>query len=503
MSKFYVTTAIDYVNASPHIGHALEKVQADTMARFHRLLGKDVFFLTGTDEHGTKLYRAAKERGMEPKEFCDLMSEKFVELTKALNISNDYFVRTTDERHERAAKKLWQACSKDIYLSTYSGYYCVGCEAYLLERDLVDGKCPVHGTRPEVIEEENYFFRLSAYQQKLLDWYESHPDFIVPEERFNEIYSFVKSGLEDISISRSRKMLIWGIDVPGDPDQVMYVWFDALTNYISAIGYEDDTETFERYWPADVHVIGKDISRFHCVLWPAMLISAGLPLPERVFVHGFLTAEGEKMSKSKGNVIDPFEYIDEFGADPLRYYLIAEIPTTEDGDFSRRRFIERYNYDLANDLGNVLHRIARLINKYLEGRVNRRIDLTALENELLEFVSSKTEEYRKLMENLELREGLNAAMDIVKRLNKYVDEAAPWQAAKEDLERFETISYIVLETLRMAVILLQPVIPETAAKIFERIGLEPVFRYEDAVSAGKVDAYLVQEGEPLFPRIQS
>lgn len=502
MSKFYVTTAIDYVNASPHIGHALEKVQADTMARFHRLLGDDVYFLTGTDEHGTKLYRAARDKGMEPKQFCDLMSRRFVELTQALNISNDYFVRTTDERHERAAQKLWQACRKDIYLSKYSGYYCVGCEAYLLERDLKDGKCPIHGTEPEVIEEENYFFRLSAYQERLLEWYDSNPDFIVPAERFNEIYSFVRSGLEDISISRSRKMLKWGIDVPGDPEQVMYVWFDALTNYISAVGYEDDPEMFNRYWPADVHVIGKDISRFHCVLWPAMLMSAGLPLPEKVFIHGFLTAEGEKMSKSRGNVVDPFSYIEEFGADPLRYYLIAEIPTTEDGDFSRRRFIERYNYDLANDLGNVLHRSARLINKYLDGRVNKKTDFTALEEELFNFVSIKISQYRELMEKLELREGLTAAMDIIKRLNKYVDEAAPWQVARENLDRFETVAYSVLETLRAATILLQPVIPQTASRIFERIGLEPVFHYQDA-APGLVDVYRVQEGEPLFPRVQS
>lgn len=504
MGKFYVTTAIDYVNASPHIGHALEKVQADVMARYHRLKCDDVFFLTGTDEHGMKLFRAAQKENVSPQEFCDLMSARFVELTKALNLSNDYFIRTTSKRHIKAVQKLWLACKKDIYLSTYRGYYCVGCEAYLLERDLVNGKCPIHGTKPEVIEETNYFFALSRYQEALLSHFEEHPDFVVPESRYNEIYSFIKSGLEDISISRSKEKLIWGIEVPDDPAQIMYVWFDALTNYISAIGYEDDQKMFERYWPYNVHVIGKDISRFHAVLWPAMLMSAGVPVPKKIFVHGFLTVEGEKMSKSRGNVVDPIEIVKKYGADPLRYYLIREIPTTEDGDFSQRRFEERYNFDLANDLGNLLHRNLKLFVNYLQGRVEKRTDFTDIDSELIEEIKKAVLSYREKMDRLELGEGLKVVMDIVGMLNKYVDNTSPWRLASSDKERFETVMYLISEGLRIISILIQPFMPETAEKIQFHLGIdEPLFSISDAEKIGVVEGREVRPGKPLFPRISS
>lgn len=501
MKKFYITTAIDYVNASPHIGHALEKVQADTIARYERLKGSDVFFLTGTDEHGTKIYRAALEEGVTPKEFCDKKSAEFKKLTEKLSISNDYFVRTTDRRHELASQKLWRACSKDIYKSTYKGYYCVGCEAYLLERDLVDGVCPIHKTKPETIEEENYFFRLSRYQQKLLKFYEENPDFIYPKERYNEVYSFVESGLEDISISRSREKLVWGIDVPGDSNQVMYVWFDALTNYISAIGYYDDEETFEKYWPADVHVIGKDISRFHCVLWPAMLMSAGLPLPKKVFIHGFLTVEGEKMSKSKGNVVDPFEVIEEFSSDALRYYLIAEVPTTEDGDFSRKRFIERYNSDLANDYGNSFYRMLRLSLKNGVREIKKPENITSLENEILKEVDEKYANYCSSMDSLELKDAVRYAMDVVRIVNKYIDTSAPWSLARTDYDSFSRVLYVIFDTLRRASLMLYPVIPESAEKMLASMSAE-VSSLELAGKYGELSSYVLSDVEPLFPRVE-
>jgi methionyl-tRNA synthetase len=502
LDKFYITTAIDYVNASPHIGHALEKVLTDVVARYERLKGKDVFFLTGTDEHGTKIYRAALEAGLTPKQFCDEKSSEFRLLAEKLLISNSYFVRTTDPRHEKASQKLWKACERDIYRSRYRGYYCVGCEAYLLERDLVDGLCPIHGTKPEVIEEENYFFRLSAYQDRLLKFYEENPDFIHPKERYNEVYSFVEAGLEDISISRSREKLIWGIEVPGDPEQVMYVWFDALTNYISAVGYYDDPEVFEKYWPADIHVIGKDISRFHCILWPAMLMSAGLPLPRKVFIHGFLTVEGEKMSKSKGNVVNPFDVIEEFGAEPLRYYLAAEVPTTEDGDFSKKRFIEKYNSDLANDYGNSIYRMLKLAWKNGVRQVNKPDSLNEEDLELLNKVSARIDRYRSLMDGLELRDGISEAVEIVRSVNKYIDTTAPWSVAKTDMKRFQDILFVVFDTLRRATVLLQPVLPETANKVFDIFGLEKSFSIDGASDFAEIPALELNETEPLFPRIE-
>jgi methionyl-tRNA synthetase len=504
MEKFYITTAIDYVNASPHIGHALEKVQADTIARYKRLQGREVFFLTGTDEHGTKIYRAASEAGLTPKEFCDNKSSEFKKLAEELNISNDYFVRTTEKRHETASQKLWVACKDYIYKARYRGYYCVGCEAYLLERDLVDGLCPIHKVKPEIIEEENYFFRLSAFREKLLKFYDENPDFIYPEQRFNEVYAFVEAGLEDISISRTREKLPWGIEVPGDPDQVMYVWFDALTNYISAIGYADDQETFSRYWPADVHVIGKDISRFHCILWPAMLMSAGLPLPKKVFIHGFLTVEGEKMSKSKGNVIDPFEVIREFGADALRYYLIAEVPTTEDGDFSRKRFLERYNSDLANDYGNAFYRMLKLALKNGFKAVKKPTVLEAEDAVLLEEVDRKIASYEAAFEKLELREAAQLAMEIVRMVNKYIDTTAPWQLARENQVAFNRVLYLVFDTLKRASILLYPMIPTSASKLLRAVGVgNDKLRFDEAKNFGFQESLVLKEIEPLFPRISA
>ncbi|MCK4525214.1 MAG: methionine--tRNA ligase, partial [Candidatus Andersenbacteria bacterium] len=362
-SKFYITSSIAYANAAPHIGFAMEICQADVLARYHQMKGDDVFFLSGMDENGSKAKKTAQEKGRNTQEFVNEISAKFQLLLDTLNISNNDFIRTTDQkRHWPAAQKLWNKLVEtgDIYKGSYEGYYCVGCEAYLTEKDLVDGKCPNHQKAPEKIKEENYFFKLSKYSDQIREKIESDELEILPESRKNEILSMIKGGLRDVSFSRPKTVLDWGVPVPNDKTQTMYVWCDALTNYISALGYENNSEKFQKYWPADIHVIGKDILRFHTAIWPAMLLSIGLPLPKKIFVHGFITSDGKKMSKSVGNVIDPFEVIDKYGVDALRYYLLKEIPSGGDGDFSYKRFEELYQADLANGIGNLTARIITL-----------------------------------------------------------------------------------------------------------------------------------------------
>jgi len=359
MKKFYITTSIPYTNALPHIGFALEAVQADVLARYHKKLGEGVFFLTGTDEHGLKIKKAAKAVKKTPQEFVDEISARFLELTKVLNISNDDFIRTTDKkRHWPAVKKLWLKLkdNNDIYKKKYKGYYCSGCEAFVTEKDLVQGKCPIHQKEPELIEEENYFFRLSKYLPVIKKEIEKGDLKIIPQARQNEVLGYIKTGIEDVSFSRAKEKY-WGFEVPGDPSQIIYVWGDALPNYISAIGYEKETKQFKKLWPADVHCIGKDILKFHAVIWPAMLLSAGLELPKSIFVHGFINVAGQKMSKSLGNVVDPFELIKKYGVDTVRYFLLREIPSTEDGDFTREKFEQRYNSDLASGIGNLVARV--------------------------------------------------------------------------------------------------------------------------------------------------
>jgi len=364
-NRFYVTTAIPYVNAAPHIGFALEIVQADAIARYHRLIGDDTFFLTGTDENALKNVQSAEKAGVPVKKFVDRNSQRFEDLKGALNLSFDDFIRTTEERHVKGAQKLWQACDPDdIYKKGYRGLYCIGCEQFYTEKELVEGKCPEHGTVPETVEEENYFFKLSGYQEQLIKLIESDELKIIPATRKNEVLSFIKGGLEDFSISRSNKRAKgWGVPVPGDESQVAFVWFDALSNYINALGYANDGEKFKKYWlenPNRTHVIGKGIIRFHAVYWPAMLLSAGISLPTEIFVHGYLTVDGQKISKSLGNVIDPFALVEKYGTDPVRYYLLAKFSPFEDGDFSEAKLKETYNSDLANGLGNLVSRVAKL-----------------------------------------------------------------------------------------------------------------------------------------------
>ncbi len=452
-NTFYVTTSIAYANAKPHIGYAMELVQADVLARFAAQHGRESFYLTGTDEHGQKLFDAAKEHGQEPLAFVNELSETFVSLANMLQLSNDYFVRTTEDRHKQAAQKMWQACAQDIYKSVYSGLYCTGCEQYYTATEAVEGKCPIHKTVLKQLEMESYFFALSKYQDQLLELINSDQLRIIPAKRRNEMLQFAKN-LEDVSISRPKSVLNWGVEVPGDPDHVMYVWFDALTNYISSIGYNDDPEMFAKFWPADVHVIGKDIARFHCLLWPAMLLSAGLATPLAVYVHPFIDSGGHKMSKSLGNVVDPVGFIDEFGVDPLRYYLLRYIPYDNDGDFTRERFIEVYNADLANNLGNLIARVSTMITKYCDGQYD------AVSAKSIEGLDDDMSEcgFNKYLDKLFTR---------IDALNGAIEENKPWELAKTDkLKVVEFLSGLVSEIIIIAEAL-RPFMPGTADKIVQ------------------------------------
>ena len=485
MNKFYVTTSIAYANAKPHIGFALELIQADVLARLHRQKGENTFFLTGTDEYGTKLYRAAKEANKEPQEFCDEISQQYRELKKVLNLSRDDFIRTTEERHKKAAQALWKKCEKDIYKKKYKGYYCVGCENFINQKDLVDGKCPNHQKKPEPVEEENYFFKLSKYQDKLLDFYRENPDFVIPEKRFNEIRSFVKEGLEDISISRSKEKLPWGVPVPGDESQVMYVWFDALTNYISALGWPEEKKEFETFWPADIHVIGKDINRFHTALWPAMLMSAEIDPPKQVLVHGFISSEGKKMSKSLGNVVDPVELVNKYGTDAVRYYLLREIPTTEDGDFSQEKFKERYNNDLANNLGNLLNRVLVMMKRYEIAPVKLKKQYSSLDELKKDYPQCyifDNKRYNELLDDFRLDLALGEIWKIITESNQLIDKEKPWVLAKNDKKKLEFVLQNLHSRLNVIGCLLEPFLPETGQKIAKQLkSLKP---------------------EVLFPKIQ-
>jgi methionyl-tRNA synthetase len=467
--KFYITTAIPYVNAAPHIGFALEVIQADTLARFQRLEGKDVLFLTGTDENSLKNVQVAEEKKIPVKQLVKQNSEKFYQLKQALNLSFDDFIRTTEERHIKGAQAFWQACKKtDIYKKKYKGLYCVGCETFYTKKDLVDGKCPEHQTKPEVIEEENYFFRLSAYQQWLEKIIKNEELKITPEKRKNEVLAFIKRGLGDFSISRSVKRAhSWGIPVPGDKDQIQFVWFDALTNYLTALDWQNKGPLFKKYWPADVHVIGKGISRFHAIYWPAMLQSAGLPLPKEIFVHGYVTINGQKISKSLGNIIDPFEITKRYGIDPVRYYLLKEIPAYDDGDFSETRFKEVYNADLANGLGNLVARIAKLCEK-----ANLAIKNNSTDNSV--------KDLGPFLKKYQFDQALKFIWNKVSQADHLLDKEKPWLLEGEKLN--SVLEKLVGEIVKIAS-LLQPFLPETAEKIQKQF-------------QGKIKSV-----KPLFPRL--
>jgi methionyl-tRNA synthetase len=481
-SRFYLTTAIDYPNSRPHIGTAFEKIGADVQARFRRMEGRSVHFLMGNDENTIKVSQRAAELGVEPKAYVDDMARQFREVWAALEISNDEFIQTSEGRHHVGCRKFIQAVydAGDIYKQSYTGLYCDGCEAFKTEKELVDGRCPSHPNRElRKVEEENYFFRLSAFGDRLLAHYEAHPDFIQPESRRNEIVSLVKSGLQDVSISR--KGFTWGIRVPFDEEQTIYVWFDALLNYITAIGYGTDEDRFNRIWPADVHVIGKDITRFHCALWPAMLMSAGLPLPERVFGHGFVyrkdeaTGEARKMSKSLGNVVEPMDLIRQFSAEGFRYYFMSQCPFGGDGEFSFERFIEVYNADLANNLGNLYSRTLAMALKYFDGRLDAAgVDATAWRREI--DLPGLVAELRGLIGSFQYNVALQKTwLGLLDAVNRYIADTQPFKLIKTDPDATRAVLVNLAEALRVVAILIKPFLPRTAEAFYR------AFRFEDAM----------------------
>ncbi|MCE5253771.1 MAG: methionine--tRNA ligase [Actinomycetia bacterium] len=441
MGRFYITTPIYYVNDVPHIGHAYTTAAADVAARFHRQLGDDVFFLTGTDEHGTKVEQAAAARGLTPKEHADEMVVKFKEVARKVGASNDFFIRTTDPQHERYVQDFVQRCYEagDIYKSSYSGLYCPACEAYYTEENLAGGLCPDHGTVPVRMDEENYFFRLSAFQERLAGHYKSHPDFVRPRHRYNEALAFIEQGLDDISISRAT--LKWGISVPWDPSQVIYVWVDALINYLSALTYASDQDLFPRFWPASYHLMAQDILKFHGIIWPALLMSAGYDLPEHLFIHGYLKLGGEKISKTRGNVMDPFPLIERYGADPFRFYCLREVSFGQDGVVSEEGFKARYNSELANELGNLLSRTVSMVGKYRGGAVPApppgyadppECAVAHPGSPLAVEATATCAAVRTQLEEMDLSAALESIWAFVRRLNRYVEEQAPWKLAKEE-----------------------------------------------------------------------
>lgn len=508
---FYITTPIYYVNDVPHLGHAYTTVAADMVARFRRLQGRPVHFLTGTDEHGQKVLRTAEAKGLSPQEWTDQMVPRWTQVWESLHISNDDFIRTTEARHEEPVKKFVQALYDrgDIYQGIYEGLYCVGCEAFKNPDELIDGKCPDHGIEPEVVKEENYFFRLSNYQQALIDLYENDERFVMPEARRNEVLGKVRQGLEDLSISRIS--FDWGVPVPWDPKHVIYVWVDALQNYITAVGYGRDEEMLDRIWPADIHFIGKDILWFHSVIWPAMLMALDLPLPRTVFAHGFLQVGGEKMSKSRLTGISPHDLISTFGADGYRYYFLREISFGLDGSFSWEAMIARYNSDLANDYGNLASRVLAMIDKYLDGIV----PTAPSADELTDVETALRDSYRDALQGMEVaidqiapHDALKSCWSFVRRANAYVEEVAPWALAKnpDDRRRLEVVLYSLADALRLLALLTSPVTPVASSKLWTRLGYadRPEDRNlrDDGGPNMLVEGTRIETGSPLFPRLE-
>jgi methionyl-tRNA synthetase len=504
--KFYITTAISYPNGAPHIGHAYEVVASDAIARFKRIDGYDVFFMTGTDEHGLKIQQTADKSGTTPKAFVDEMAAKFKAMADRLDCSYDRFIRTTDADHLPSTQELWRRMQEkgDIYLSKYSGWYSVRDEAYFDETELTkqpDGswRAPT-GTPVEWIEEESYFFRLSAYQDRLLAHYAADPDFISPETRRNEITSFVRSGLQDLSISRTT--FDWGLPVPGDPKHVMYVWIDALNNYVTGCGFPNENDPRWHYWPADVHIIGKDIVRFHTVYWPAFLMSAELPLPKRVFGHGFLLNKGEKMSKSVGNVVDPFDLADTYGVDQIRYFFMREVPFGQDGNYSHEAIVNRINADLANDLGNLAQRSLSMIAKNCDGTVPQPGEFTQADQDILWLADALPGKTRAAMKDFSVHTTLAEIWAVVAEANRYFASQEPWVLRKSDPARMNTVLYVTAEILRAVGILAQPFVPTAAAKLLDLLAVPSEGRVLAAVGPEHrlVPGSALPQPAPIFPR---
>lgn len=470
--KFYITTTLPYVNAEPHIGFALEIIQADVIARYFRQQDYEVFFNTGVDEHGLKVFRKTKEEKLEPQAYCDICVKNYKKLKKALNLSHNSFIRTTDPHHIKASQEFWRRCDKngDIYKKTYKIKYCVGCELEKTESELVNGKCPLHlHQEPEVIEEENYFFRYSKYQSKLLELYQDNPRFVLPESRLNEIKEFTKRGLEDFSISRLKEKMPWGVPVPGDDKHVMYVWFDALVNYISCLGWPDNLKKFNEFWPG-LQVAGKDNLRQQSSMWQSMLMSAGLPISRQIFIHGFITSGGQKMSKSLGNIVDPFELVKKYGTDPVRYFFLREISPTEDGDFTYEKFEQRYNADLANGLGNLVARVTKLA---AVNNIRFKLSLGRSLGRSLRV----GEKYKKALERFKFNEALIAIWELISFCDRHIEKEKPWEKNKKQKE---VISNLLI-TISGIAELLEPFLPETSERILEQLK--------------------TKKGKPLFPRV--
>lgn len=505
---FYITTPIYYPSDNLHIGHAYTTVAADTAARYKRMRGYDVMFLTGSDEHGQKIERKAKSEGLTPIQYVDGIVANFKHLWEKMLITNDDFIRTSEERHIKTVQSIFQNIydKGDIYKSEYEGRYCTPCETFWMDRQLDEGKCPDCGREVELLKEESYFFRMSKYADQLLKYIETNPDFIQPKARRNEMISFIKQGLEDLCVSRTT--FDWGIPVPIDDNHVIYVWFDALTNYISAIGYLDDPERFNRYWPADIHLVGKDIVRFHTIIWPIILLAADIPLPKEVFGHGWLLLEGGKMSKSKGNVVDPLILIDKYGVDAVRYFLLREMPYGNDGSYSEDALVHRINMDLANDLGNLLSRTTAMINKFCDGKIPEPSSRQDEDTELFDLAGRIPGEVEELLEKMEMAGSLAKIWELVNKSNKYIEDMAPWSLAKspETKARLGTVMYNLAEVIRIVAVLCSPYMPTLPNKIYQQLGIsdnKEVHCWDSAKKWGNIPYGVeINRGEPIFPRIQ-
>ncbi len=508
-NTFYITTPIYYPSGNLHIGHAYSTVAGDAIARYKRMRGFDVMYLTGTDEHGQKIQKAAEEQGLKPQEYLDGIVETIQSLWKKLKITNDDFIRTTEDRHKVIVEKIFTQLLEqgDIYLDEYEGWYCVSCESFFTDLQLNEGHCPDCGKKVEKVKEESYFFKMSKYADRLVQYYEENPEFIQPESRKNEMLNnFIKPGLEDLAVSRTT--FDWGIKVPGNPKHVIYVWIDALTNYITALGYgTENEEKFKKYWPADVHIMAKEIVRFHTIYWPIILMALDLPLPKKVFAHGWILMKDGKMSKSKGNVIDPIPLIDRFGLDALRYYLLREVPFGSDGVFTPEGFVERVNYDLANDLGNLLNRTVAMIGRYFDGEVPEFALAENKEDEDLEQVIQDTvKKVEMAMEKMQFSVALSSIWQLISRTNKYIDETEPWNLAKDDEKRnrLGNVMAHLVESLRITAVMLRPFLTEAPKEIFKQLGIKDASlqEWDSIYEVGSIQAGIkTEKGNPIFPRL--